>query len=198
MRTRTIRKNGFFVTYALFGIALIAMVGGMIGLIYKSNQQSESRSRLKEQLQSDAMFILQQIQTCVILRPGGNNRDPLSFDQSFPAENTDHKVSELECPAVEETDKPTKLWRDRSVTGKLGLTPPPARNGYSEWKYRNTKGTTHTGVRLFIEVSGTQSSDSIALLNSLRFNHDVSGYFPDPVDESTPPATLYSINLAPQ
>jgi hypothetical protein len=199
MRTRTIRKNGFFVTYTLFGIALIAMVGGMIGLIYKSNQQSESRSRLKEQLQSDAMFILQQISTCVILRPGGNNRDPLSFDQSFPAEKTDNKVSELECPAVEETDKPTKLWRDRSVSGKLGLKPPPARNGYSEWQYLNTKSATGvTGVRLFIEVSDAQSLNSVALLNSLRMRTDMSDYFPDPVRELDTPARLYSINLSPR
>ncbi|MCE2680333.1 MAG: hypothetical protein LW629_07765 [Burkholderiales bacterium] len=199
MRNVTIRKNGFFVTYALFGIALITMVGVTAGLIYKSNQQSESRSRLKEQLQSDAMFVLQQINNCVILRPGGNNRDANSYDTRFPAQTADKTVSGLTCPAIEETETPTNLWNGSSSVGTLKLKPPPARVGYSEWQYLNTTSATGvTGVRLFIEISDAQSSDSVALLNSLRMRTDMADYFPEPVKISPTPARLYSINLSPQ
>ena len=191
------RINGFFVTYALFGIALFAMIGAAMGLMYKSNQQSEGRSQLKEQLQSDAMLILQQITNCVVLRPGGNNGDSNAADRRFPAQTADQTIGGLTCPAADPAEQATGLWAAGSIAGTVRLKAPSARNGYSDWKYLNTNSPTGvSGVRLFIEVLDTQSSDAIALLNSFRMRSDMSDYFPDPVVTSVSPARLYSISLS--
>ena len=192
------KRNGFIVTYALFAIALTALIGSVIGTIYVNNRQYEARMQLKDQLQADAMTIIEKINQCVVLSPGARNGDSEAFDDRFPKQASDYSVSGLTCPVTDTSSETEKsLWDAEKSGSTLRLPSPPARPGFTAWKYINSKmALGRAGVHLFIEIADADSADSIALLNSLRQRSEMQVYFPTEAVTSVSPARLYSKNLS--